>query len=94
MSTDWYREGFWKGTTKFWNIPSCDYEVINLGSNSGKYAFCYDGLPVKGMNWAIGPQSLVHDFNILKNSVSTLFTALCISSFVTVKLDKVTLSNF
>ena len=72
MSTDWYREGFWKGTTKFWNIPSCDYEVINLGSNSGKYAFCYDGLPVKGMNWAIGPQSLVHDFNILKNYFSYL----------------------
>lgn len=72
MSTDWYREGFWNGTTKFWNIPSCDYEVINLGSNSGKYAFCYDGLPVKGMNWAIGPQSLVHDFNILKNYFSYL----------------------
>ena len=72
MSTDWYREGFWKGTTKFWNIPSCDYEVVNLGSNSGKYAFCYEDLPLKGMNWAIGPQSLVHDFNILKNYFSYL----------------------
>ena len=72
MSTDWYREGFWKGTTKFWNIPSCDYEVINLGSNSGKYSFCYEESPVKGMNWAIGPQSLVHDFNLLKNYFSYL----------------------
>lgn len=72
MSTDWYREGFWKGTTKFWNIPSCDYEVVNLGSNSGKYAFCYDESPIKGMNWAIGPQSLVHDFNLLKNYFSYL----------------------
>lgn len=72
MCTDWYREGFWKGTTKFWSIPSCDYEVVNLGSNSGKYAFCYEDLPVKGMNWAIGPQSLVHDFNILKNYFSYL----------------------
>ena len=72
MNTDWYCEDFWKGTTKFWNITSCDYEVVNLGSNSGKYAFCYDGLSVKGMNWAIGPQSLVHDFNILKNYFSYL----------------------
>ena len=72
MSTDWYREGFWKGTTKFWNIPSCDYEVVNLGSNSGKYAFCYDESPIKGMNWAIGPQSLVHDLNLLKNYFSYL----------------------
>lgn len=72
MSTDWYREGFWKGTTKFWNIRSCDYEIVNLGSNSGKYSFCYDDIPIKGMNWAIGPQSLVHDFNLLKNYFSYL----------------------
>lgn len=72
MSTDWYKEGFWKGTTKFWNIRSCDYEIVNLGSNSGKYSFCYDDIPIKGMNWAIGPQSLVHDFNLLKNYFSYL----------------------
>lgn len=72
LKTDWYNDGFWKGTTKFWRITSCDYDVINLGSNSGKHAFCYDNLPVKGMNWAIGPQSLVHDFNILKNYFSYL----------------------
>lgn len=72
MTTDWYREGFWKGTTKFWNISTCDYEIVNLGSNSGKYAFSYDNIHVKGMNWAIGPQSLVHDFNLLKNYFSYL----------------------
>ena len=72
MNSDWYCEGFWKGTTKFWNIQSCDYDIINLGSNSGKYSFCYDNLPVKGMNWAVGPQSLMHDFNILKNYFSHL----------------------
>lgn len=72
ISTDWYREGFWKGTTKFWNISACDYEIVNLGSNSGKHSFCYEGLPVKGMNWAIGPQSLVHDYNLLKNYFSYL----------------------
>lgn len=72
IKTEWYREGFWKGTTKFWTISSCDYDVVNLGSNSGKYAFNYDVLPIKGQNWAIGPQSLVHDFSILKNYFSYL----------------------
>lgn len=47
-------------------------DVVNLGSNSGKYAFDYDGLDIAGMNWAVGPQSLVHDFNILKNYFSYL----------------------
>lgn len=70
--TVWYREEFWKGTTKFWNISSCDYNVANLGSNSGKCAFNYENLPIKGQNWAVGPQSLVHDFNILKNYFSYL----------------------
>ena len=72
VKTEWYREGFWKGTTKFWTLSSCDHEVVNLGSNSAKYAFNYDSLPIKGQNWAIGPQSLVHDFNILKNYFSYL----------------------
>ncbi len=70
--TNWYNNVFWKGTTKFWNIKSCDYQVANLGSNSGKNAFNYDNLPIKGVNWAIGPQSIVHDFNILKNYFSYL----------------------
>ena len=72
MRTNWYNNIFWKGTTKFWDIRSCDYQVVNLGSNSGKNAFNYDTLPIKGLNWAIGPQSIVHDFNILKNYFSYL----------------------
>lgn len=72
VKTVWYHEEFWKGTTKFWNLSSCDHSVVNLGSNSGKYAFNYDNLPVKGQNWAVGPQSLVHDFNVLKNYFSYL----------------------
>ncbi len=72
LKTEWYCEIYWKGTTKFWNIKSCDYDVVNLGSNSGKYAFNYEQLPIKGMNWAIGPQSLLHDYNILKNYFSYL----------------------
>lgn len=72
LRTDWYKNGYWKGTTKFWTISSCDYEIINLGSNSGVFSFNYEGLPIKGFNMAVGPQSLVHDFNILKNYFSYL----------------------
>ena len=72
LKTDWYRNVFWSGTTKFWTISSCDYEIINLGSNSGVFSFNYEDLPIKGFNMAIGPQSLVHDFNILKNYFSYL----------------------
>ena len=72
LKTHWYPNIFWKGTTKFWDLKSCDYNIVNLGSNSGKYAFNYEHLPIKGMNWAIGPQSLLHDYNILKNYFSYL----------------------
>lgn len=69
--TDWYDQ-YWGGVLKFWNLRTFNLDVVNLGSNSGKYAFDYSGLDIKGMNWAIGPQSLLHDFNILKNYFSYL----------------------
>lgn len=69
--TRWY-DSFWGGATKFWHINKFNIDVVNLGSNSGKYAFTYEGLNIEGQNWAIGPQSLVHDFNILKNYFSYL----------------------
>lgn len=69
--SQWYDQ-FWGGVTKFWYINTFNLDVVNLGSNSGKYAFDYSEQPVKGMNWAVGPQSLFHDFNILKNYFSYL----------------------
>lgn len=69
--TEWYDQ-YWDGVMKFWNLRTFNLDVVNLGSNSGKYAFDYSGLDIKGMNWAIGPQSLLHDFNILKNYFSYL----------------------
>lgn len=71
--TKWY-EQYWNGVQKFWYMNRFNLDVINLGSNSGKYAFNYEGLDIAGMNWAVGPQSLVHDFNILKNYFSYLKT--------------------
>ena len=69
--TRWY-DKYWDGVQKFWYLNRFDLDVVNLGSNSGKYAFNYDNLNISGMNWAIGPQSLVHDFNVLKNYFSYL----------------------
>ena len=71
--TKWYDQ-YWGGVQKFWSINSFNLDVVNLGSNSGKYAFNYDGLDIYGMNWAVGPQSLVHDYNVLKNYFSYLRT--------------------
>ena len=67
----WY-DAYWGGATKFWHITNFNIDVVNLGSNSGKYAFDYEDLDLSGQNWALGPQSLQHDFNILKNYFSYL----------------------
>ena len=69
--TQWY-DRYWGGVQKFWYLRRFNLDVVNLGSNSGLYAFNYDGLDIAGMNWAIGPQSLAHDFNVLKNYFSYL----------------------
>ena len=69
--TNWHDQ-YWAGVTKFWDINTFNLDVVNLGSNSGKHAFNYSDLNITGMNWAIGPQSLLHDFNILKNYFSYL----------------------
>ena len=68
--TDWYNNQVCGGSTKFWYLSQFGLDVVNLGSWAGLHAFNYDGTPVKAANWALGPQSLVHDFNILKNYFS------------------------
>lgn len=55
-------------TGKFKNdalIPN-NLQLVNLGSNHPKFGFDYEGLDVKAMNWAVGPQSLEYDFAILR----------------------------
>lgn len=89
-----YFKSLWGGANKFWYINNFNLDVINLGSNSGVYAFDYSGLNLKGMNWALGPQSLVHDFNILKNYFSylrngaTVIIPLCPFSCLVSSYDK------
>lgn len=67
--TVWYNS-LWKGAQKIQKLNTFGLQVVNTGSGSGAHAFIYDGLPVKGFNFALPQQSLVHDFNILKNYFS------------------------
>jgi hypothetical protein len=62
--TNHYREDVGQ-CKKFRQIPS-NLEVVNLGSNHALYGFRYEGLEKKGFNFALGPQCLFYDFNILK----------------------------
>lgn len=69
--THWY-DAYWQGVQKFWSINTFGLDVINLGSGAAVHAFDYSEAGVKGMNWALAPQSLVHDYNILRNYFSYL----------------------
>lgn len=68
--TDWYNNDYWNGVTKFWYNVRFNTDVVNLGSGAAVHAFSYENADCKGCNWALAPQSLVHDFNILKNYFS------------------------
>ena len=57
----WYREHLER-----------NFDIVNLGSSSAKFAFNYDGLPIKAMNWAQAPQTLTEDFILLKGCHSIL----------------------
>lgn len=43
------------------------WDVVNLGSTHPKFAFDFSESSLKGMNWAVGPQTLEYDFMILRN---------------------------
>ena len=49
-----------------------NYDLVNLGSSGGKWAFDYSGLDIKAMNWAQQPQTLFEDYNILRHFHSIL----------------------
>lgn len=65
--THWFNEEFFPDCRKFWNYNTFNTDVINLGSTSGYYAFDYEGLPIKGGNFALRHNPLSGDQAILKN---------------------------
>lgn len=69
--TNWYQNQIADGLKFRKQIPF-NLDICNLGSNSGKFAFSYEGTGLKGENWAVGPQTLSYDFRILKNYSSYL----------------------
>lgn len=65
--THWFNEELFPDCRKFWNYNTFNTDVINLGSTSGYYAFDYEGLPIKGGNFALRHNPLSGDKAILKN---------------------------
>lgn len=43
-----------------------NFRLVTLGSSGAKWAFDFSGFPVKGMNWAQQPQTLLESFNLLR----------------------------
>lgn len=60
-NNDWYR-----------NHAERNYDVVNVGSSSGLYAFDYSKTGLKAFNWALQPQSMEYSFRVLKNYFSIL----------------------
>lgn len=91
--TSWYKS-LWGGAEKIYKLNTFGLQVVNTGSGSGMHNFNYEGIPIKGFNFALGPQSLVHDFNILKNYFSyfqkncTVLIPICPFSGLVVKYNK------
>lgn len=55
-----------QNNNRFKKIFSNSYDVINVGSSHGKYAFFYDNDDLSGLNLANISQSFYYDFEILK----------------------------
>lgn len=78
--TEWYRSLFldidhdlYPGNEWYRKHEERNFDIINLGSSSGKWAFDYRAVPgIRGMNWAQQPQTLVEDYNLLRNFHSIL----------------------
>lgn len=64
----WYNNIQFADCQKFWLHNTFDLDIINLGSSSALAAFDYADYPqLKAANWAMAPQTLVADFEILRN---------------------------
>lgn len=96
--TNDYRNIF-ADTEKFRNDASIPngLQLVNLGSNHPKFGFDYDGLNVKAMNWAVGPQSLEYDFAILRKEChhladkAAVLIPICVLNFFYIGIHLVTI---
>lgn len=68
----WFNEELFPDCQKFWKYNTFNTDVINLGSTSGCHAFDYEGLEIRGGNFALRSNPLSADQAILKNYFSYL----------------------
>ena len=80
----WYNNVAFRDCGKFWKYNTFNTDVMNIGSSSSAYAFNYEGLPIKGVNFGISANPQIADLAILKNyfsflkpSGSTVIISLC-----------------
>lgn len=71
--TQWYKSLFldenhtiYPDNTWYRTHNERNFDVVVLGSSGAKWAFDFSNLPIKAMNWAQQPQTLVEDFNLLR----------------------------
>jgi hypothetical protein len=74
--TNWYKNLFLENiyTDKDWysSHDKRNYDLVVLGSSAAKWAFDFSDCNIKAMNWAQQPQTLVEDYNLLRNFHSIL----------------------
>ena len=77
--TQWYRNmlvdpdhNIYPDNTWYRTHDERNFDIVNLGSSGGKWAFDYSDLDIKAMNWAQQPQTLLEDYNLLRHYHSIL----------------------
>lgn len=66
----WYTQVF--GDILKFKSLSNHLDIVNLGSNTGKYSFDYHACEINGANWAVGPQALKYDLYILRKYIQNI----------------------
>ena len=77
--TQWYRNmlvdpdhEIYPDNTWYRTHDERNFDIVNLGSSGGKWAFDYSDLDLKAINWAQQPQTLLEDYNLLRHYHSIL----------------------
>ena len=74
--TNWYKnlfiEDIYPGNYWYREHDERNFDLVALGSSGAKWAFDFSECNIKAMNWAQQPQTLVEDYNLLRNFHSIL----------------------
>lgn len=74
--SNWYKnlfiEDIYPGNIWYREHDDRNFDLVALGSSGAKWAFDFNDCPIKAMNWAQQPQTLVEDYNLLRNFHSIL----------------------